>query len=331
MKTILGIDVGQAKLDVALVRDKQPIEHAQFDNSPRGLNQLWRFLRKRKATTLHACMEATGRYYETAAHFFYDHDAEVSVINPAQIKAYGRSQLSRNKTDKLDAALIADFCQSQQPPLWTPPDPSWYELQALVRHLADLQGDRQRQKNRLHALKNGAQASTTVQQRLQQQIAFLSQQIEQVKRDIQQHINQYPDLKHKRDLMASIKGIGILTAAKLLAEFRPLDDFKSIKQMVAFAGLNPRHRQSGTSVRGKTHISKMGGSALRAALYMPAIVAKNHNPILKAYAQGLAARGISKMEIIVAVMRKLLHQVFGILRSGQPFDPHYLQKEPLIA
>jgi len=111
----------------------------------------------------------------------------------------------------------------------------------------------------------------------------------------------------------------------LLAEFRAISQFSNVRQLVAYAGLNPRQRQSGSSVRGQSHISKTGRASIRAALYLPAVVAKRHNPILRAYAERLAQHGLCKMQVIVAVMRKLLHLVYGILKSGQPFDPHYLE------
>src|SRR5262249_48507448 len=154
--------------------------------------------------------------------------------------------------DKLDAELIADFCRTQQPPTWTPPDPAWKELQALVRHLQDLTTNRQQTRNRL-----GAQpASPIVIAQLQDQLAFLDRQIAQLKKLIHDHIDHHPDLQRQRGLLPSIPGIGDLTASKLLAEFRNIAAFDSPAQIVAFAGLNPKHHTSGTSIRGKTVISK---------------------------------------------------------------------------
>jgi len=331
MTTILGIDIAQEKFDITLLRDGHDPEIATFDNRQKGFQQLLRFLKRRKCQALHACMEATGVYYEELAHFLHNKGYRVSVVNPLQIKAYAQSQLRRNKTDRIDAAIIADFCQTQNPPLWTPPDPSYYELRALVRHLEDLENDRQRQRNRLHAIKHSALPSDVVVANLKRQIDFLSQQIKQVKKQIQDHISQHPDLKKQRNLLASIKGIGFLTAAKLLAEYGDMSQFDHVGQVVAFAGLNPKHRQSGSSVRGKTHISKIGRSTIRALLYMPAISAKRYNPLLQPLVKRLQAQGLCGMEIVVAVMRKLLHLAFGILKSGQPFDPNYLKKEAAFA
>ena len=319
MTAILGIDVAQATLAVALWREDRALERTEFDNTRSGFNKLHRFLKKRQVVPVHACLEATGRYWEHLAEFLVERGHTVSVVNPARIKKYAESQLQRNKTDRLDAEIIADFCRRQNPPLWSPPTPAQRELQTLVRHLSDLEADRQRQRNRLHALQHAAHPSQTVHHNLQQQIDFLTEQIEQVKQAIQDHIDRHPDLKQSHDLLDSIKGIGPLTAAKLLGEYGDMSQFTDVRQVVAFAGLNPRHRQSGSSVRGHTSISKIGCSSIRAALYMPAVVAKRVDPRLAAFADRLAARGLCQMEIIVAVMRKLLHFAFGVLKSQQPY------------
>jgi transposase len=319
MSAILGIDVAKDSFDVQLLRSDAPAETAQFDNTRAGFQKLARFLKKRRVQTLHACLEATGRYGEELALFLYQQQFSVSVVNPYRIKAYATSQLQRNKTDRLDAALIADFCRTQQPPLWTPPPPEWWELRQLVRHLEDLQQDRQRQHNRQLA----GSLPLLVQANLTEQLTLLDTQIAQVKRQIDDHLNQHPDLKRQADLLDTIPGLGRLTIAKLLAEFRDLSAFASVKQLVAFAGLNPRHRQSGTSVRGATTISKLGCASIRAALYMPAVVAKRFNPLLRTFALRLESRGLRPLQVVVAVMRKLLHLVYGVLKSGRPFDPDY--------
>lgn len=326
MMSHLGVDIAKETFSICWLSETTLT--GTFDNTPEGYTRLWRFLKKHgKLQNVHACLEATGRYGEALALFLHDKGLAVSVVNPARIKAYGQSQLRRNKTDQMDAALIAEFCQSQTPPLWTPPPPEWYELQALVRHLDDLQGDLQRQSNRLDAIRHSGQPSHTIIQQLEDHITLLKKQIEELKTLIQHHVDRHPDLKDKRDLLASIPGIGQLTASKLLAEIRYLQDFSDVRQLVAFTGLNPKHHQSGTSIRGKTRISKMGRASIRATLFMPAVVAKNHNPILKVFAQRLEQKGYTKMEIIVAVMRKLLHLAFGILKSGKPFDPLFLEKK----
>ena len=331
MTTFLGIDIAKETFEVKLIGDHFNPQHASFANTRSGFNKLHRFLKKRQLPDVHICMEATGVYYEALAEFLHQKGYAVSVVNPARIHAYADSQLRRNKTDKLDATVIADFCRTQNPPLWTPPDPYWYQLRDLVRHLEDLESDRQRQRNRLDARQSAYQSTPAVLANLQEQIDFLDGQIETVKQRIQDHIDQQPDLKRQRDLLVTIEGVGRLTAAKLLAEFRDFSAFDNVRQVVAFAGLNPQQKQSGTSVKGKPSISKIGQASIRATLYMPALVAKKHNSLLQPFVQRLEARGLRAMEIVVAVMRKLLHLAYGILKSGQPFDPNYLEKEVAIA
>jgi transposase len=320
----LGIDIAKDTLAVALWRAGQAVLQAEFANTPKGFMQLLRWLSNRVDGPVPICMEATGRYWERLAEFLVAHGYTVSVVNPARIKKYAESQLSRNKTDRLDAEVIADFCRTQQPAAWTPPAPAMRELQTLVRHLDDLQADYQRQRNRLHALQHAAHPSSLVLKQVQQQIEFLTTQIEQVKQALQAHIDQHPDLKQARDLLDTITGIGPLTAAKLLGELGDMRQFTDVRQVVAFAGLNPTQRQSGSSIRGKSTISKMGRASIRAALYLPAVVAKRYDPRLAAWADTLALRGLCPMEIIVAVMRKLVHLAFGVLKSGQPYDPHWM-------
>jgi transposase len=330
MSAILGIDIGKDQLVTVLLRRQHAPEPATFDNSLAGFKQLQRFLKKRRVRALHACMEATGRHYEALADFLDAQGWTVSVVNPARIKAYAEAQLSRNKTDALDAALIADFCRTQQPPRWTPPPPQQRQLQGHVRHLEDLQADEQRQRNRRHALQHAVQPNPLVLSNLEAQLTLLPAQIEQVKRAIQQHLNQHPDLKRDKDLLASIPGIGELTAGKLLAEFRAIRDFDNVRQLVAFAGLNPRQHQSGTTARGHTPISKQGHATIRAVLFLPAIVAKNRYPCLQPLIERWRQHGLCEMEIVVALMRKLLHFIFGVLKSGQPFDPLFLEKRAAV-
>ena len=319
MDGYLGIDVGKDGLDVELVRDRQH-EAQYFTNSEPGFAKLHSWVKRRlDPRVVHACLEATGPYSEAIAEFLYAQGYPVSVVNPARIKGYAESQLRRNKTDQLDAALIADFCRTQQPAAWTPPPPQVRHLQALVRHLDDLTQMRQQVNNRL---KSGTPL-VPVQQHLQAQLTLLDQQIAQTKQAIIDWLNQHPDLKRQKDLLTSIPGIGDLTAGKLLAECRDLRAFQDVRQLVAFAGLNPRHHTSGSSVRKKPTLSRTGSASLRAALYMPALAAMRFNPLLRAFADRLRSRGVPGKAIVAAVMRKLLHLAFGVVKSGQPFDPNW--------
>ena len=319
MNLYLGMDVSKETLDVCLLRGKDS-EYAQMSNSRKGFNQLHHWLQKRQASSVHVCLEATGIYGLEVAQFLHEKGYRVSVVNPARIKGFAQSQMRRSKTDKLDAAVIAAFCQALQPDRWTPPEPAWYELRALVRHIDDLQQTRQQQVNRLESATLPA-----VRDQLQQHITFIDAQIAQVKNQIKDHLKHFPHLKREVDLLKSIPGIGDLTAWRLLAEIGIISRFADIRQVVAFVGLDPTRHESGRSVRGGRHISRQGRASLRSALFMPALTAQRYNPLLHAFAQRLEANGKLPKQIVVAVMRKLLHLAYGILKSGHPFDPCYGQ------
>ena len=321
MNTWIGIDVSKASLDVVLLRLSDS-QHTQVPNSKAGFRTLENFFKKRCPDKAHVCLEATGLYGDGVAEFLFERGYTVSVVNPARIKAYGDSQLKRNKTDRSDAALIADFCRTQQPDAWQPLAPEIKELRAMLRHLDDLQAMRQQEANRLPS---GEQSAPVLAQ-LQQHLAFLEAQIAQIKREIDDHFKQHPDLKRQRDLLTSIKGIGALTAGRLLAELRDFRAFHNARQVAAFVGVTPRQHQSGSSIHRPSRMSKQGNAALRAALYMPAVSAKTHNPCVRALAERLKASGHSNMSILVAAMHKLLHLAFGVLKSGQPFDPLFHEK-----
>jgi transposase len=157
---------------------------------------------------------------------------------------------------------------------------------------------------------------------------YLKQQQQVIKKLIGDHFDQHPHLKQQRDLLTSIPGIGDMTASVLLAEIRDVSDYNNARQLAAYAGLTPCERSSGTSVKGKTRLSCTGNVRLRKALYLPAVVAMRHNPLLKAMSDQLLGRGKVKMQVIGALIRKLVHLAFGILKSQKPFDPNYLTATP---
>lgn len=325
MSMFVGIDVSKERLDWCLLSVKGS-EYGQASNNSQGFKQLQRWSKQRRVQQAHVCLEATGIYSSEVALYLHEQGYKVSVVNPARIKGFAESQMRRSKTDKLDAAVIADFCRALQPESWTPPEPAWFELRALLRQLEDLQQTRQQQVNRLHSA-----TSDVVKGQLQQLIALIDTQIEQLKRHIQDHLKQHPALQQAVDLLKSIKGIGDLTACRLVAEIRSIATFTDVRQLVAFVGLDPTRHDSGRTVRGSRAISRKGRAALRAALYMPALAAKKHNPVLRAFAQRLEANGKTPMQIVTAVMRKLLHLAYGVLKSGRPFDPFYGQSVVLAA
>lgn len=311
---VLGIDVSKDKLDCALcVEDKY--KSKAVANTQQGFEELLDCLHKWHVDAPHVCMEATGIYWEASAEFLAAHGMKVSVVNPAQIKAFGSSRLVRTKTDATDARLIADFCRRMAPEAWLPPSPAEQVLRAMVQRLDALQRMRIQERNRLDV------AREAVRKGIANHLAWLDKEIEALAKQIRDHINTDPDLKQKRDLLDSIPGVGERTIAAVLAFGADPDHFANARQCAAFAGLNPRQHQSGSSVNGKPRMSKVGHALLRKALYMPAIVTLYKTAWGKVFRDRLASAGKPPKLIIGAMMRKLLQVAFGVLKSGQPFNP----------
>lgn len=312
----LGIDVAKAKLDCALRLPDGKIRHKVVPNTPAGFDALLDWLDKQGAQGVHACMEATGTYWEAVAEFLTRSPATtVSVINPSQIKAFGASQLVRTKTDKVDASLIARFCCERCPPAWQPPSPAEQALRALVLRLDALQAMRIQESNRLEV------ARDAVREGIVNHLEWLDKEIERLIQDIHTHIDGNNVLKDKQQLLDSIPGLGERTIAVLLAYYADLTRFDNARQAAAFAGLDPRQHESGSSVKGRPRLSKVGHTFLRKALYMPAMVALYRTQWGRIFRQRLFNHGKPPMVAIGAMMRKLVHVAFGVLKSGKPFDP----------
>jgi transposase len=318
MESVLGIDVSKDSLDVVLVGGGRQV-HKVFANSAVGHDHLHNWLVAQRLRPVHVCLEATGQYGEGVAEYLHQRGYPVSVVNPARIKHYGESKLHCNKTDKADAALIAEFCQKEKPPLWAPLPEDVKHLRALVRRLDDLQTAYRQEHNRSLA----GEKDAWVLEDLRLHLDYLQARIRAARQAIQQHIEQHPILKSQQELLISIPGIGKLTAARLLAEIGDISAFEDAPQLAAYVGLNPKGSQSGSSVHKKAHVSKEGRAFLRYILYMPAIVARKHNPVIREFCERLADKRLAEMAIVVAAMRKLIHIVFGVLKNQRPFDPDY--------
>jgi transposase len=318
----LGLDIAKLKFNACLVRADGKLRHRVFPNSPTGFAQLCDWLVRQGVERVHACLEATGAYGDSLAAYLHEAGHTVSIVNPAAIKAYAQSHLSRTKTDRVDAALIAGFCAERKPPQWHTPAPEVRELQALVRRLESLTEMRTMEENRLCSGISVAAVKASVEEVL----AYLSEQVKKTEALIRDHINRHPGLKQQSELLDSIPGIGETTAAVLLAEVPDTSQYRSARQVAAFAGLVPRERQSGSSVRGRVRLSKIGNARLRKALYFPAVTALRCSPFFQQWAEGLRHRGKSKMAVIGAAMRKLVHLAYGVLKTGKPFDPLWAKR-----
>lgn len=310
-----GIDVAKNKLAIILLTAAGKRLEKSCPNTTAGHQDLVRWLARHGTGAVAIGLEATGGYHDAVALALHEAGHRVSVLNPQAIAAYAKSQLRRAKTDPVDARVIADYMRTQQPPAWTPAPLEARQLQALVRRLDALLDMRTQETNRLEI------AAPIVQPSIRGTIEHLTAEITAVHAQIRTHIDQFPTLRTQRDLLQSIPGIGETTAAIVLGEIGSIHRFAAARQLAAFAGLVPQVKQSGTSVRGRGTLTPHGARRLRQALYFPALAAQRWNPILRAFAQRLRAAGKPKMVIVVAVMRKLLHQIYGVLRSGHSFLP----------
>lgn len=322
-KEILGIDIAKDKFDVVLLMGEAS-RHKVFANHPAGFVALLSWLRSRGAGNLHACMEATGSYWEEVAMALHEAAYTVSVVNPAQVRAFAKSQLRRTKNDKVDAGVIAHFCRALSPQPWTPPAPELRQLRALTRRQEDLQHLLVEEKNRLSA----PGSSQQVKDSIQRTIAALEGEMNALQRQVKEHIEGHPLLKERCNLLTSIPGVGLDTAASLLGELSHIDTFQSARQLAAYFGLTPFQRQSGSSIRGRPRLSKAGRSRLRKLLFFPALAASRYNPLIRPFYHRLLAAGKPKMLALAASMRKLLHIVFGVLKHNTPFLPNHCPSLP---
>lgn len=312
----LGIDVAKAKLDCALRLPEGKIRHKVVENSPEGFQALRTWLDKQGATPFHACMEATGIYWEAVAEFLAAIEgSRVSVTNPAQIKAFAASRMARTKTDKADAKLIATFCAERRPEAWQAPPAAEQLLRALVLRLEALHTMHTQESNRLQV------ARPALTEGIALHLEWLDKEIKRLSQAIREHIDGDTGLRDKQRLLDSIPGLGERTIAVLLAFYANPMRFDNSRQAAAFAGLDPRQHESGSSVKGKPRMSKVGHSFLRKALYMPAMATLYHTAWGTHFRCRLAAAGKPPMLIIGAMMRKLVHVAFGVLKSGKTFNP----------
>lgn len=318
MTAVLGIDIAKASFDATLLDGQGGQRRKHLSNNEAGFKQLHAWLQRHTEGPVHVCMESTSIYWEALAEYLHEAGYEVSVVNPMRIKGYAMSQMRRSKTDPLDGDVIAAFCQTQQPKQWTPPTAEQRKLRALVRHLEALKKSRTQQQNRLATCRD-----EEVKASLATLLAAINQEIERVEARIRSFFDDHPDLREKKQLLESISGIGETTATRLLGEMYDLADYNSARAAAADAGVTTSHYRSGTTVRRRPKMSRMGKAAVRGALHYPAITAIRYNPLVRQLAQRLEAKGKHKRVIHVAAMRKLLHIAYGVLKNGKPFDPAY--------
>ena len=310
----LGIDIGKANLHCELLQEDRSARKS-FSNNQKGFEQLAAWLANRGAAEVHACLESTGAYGDAIAEYLHDRGLIVSVVNPSQIKSFGKSLLTRAKTDEIDAGIIAQFCKSHKPPAWNPGTAEMRAFRALVRRRETLTQMIASEKNRLEAA-----TDIKVTASIESTIAALELQLDQLNRDIDDHLDRHTNIREMVDRLDEIPGFGELTAQKVVAETSGFCVRGGADAMVAYAGLNPTIYQSGKTLR-RGRISKTGNAALRKALYYAALAAKNKSPYFRSFVERMKAASKRPKVIIVAIMRKLLVLAYTLVTKGTRFDP----------
>lgn len=314
----VGIDVSKNHLDVAIRWQDGRWLHQQFAYTPSGQQQIVDWLQSHEVVGSWVCLEATGRYSLPIATTLHQAGYRICLEAPYRTKHFAKSLMTRQKTDKVDAHLLAQYVAVMTPREWSPPTLSFQNVQDLKRLLDDFNEDRTRVINRLEGLR----LSSPARRHLEQQLVQLEQGIQQVKQELAEAMDADDHFSQSLSLLTSIKGIGDTSARQLLAEIADWTAFGSADDLVSFAGLSPQHFQSGQK-KGYSRLSKRGNANIRKTLYFPALSAMQHNPHLKVFAQRLKGYGKAKMQVVVAVMRKLLVLAYTIMKSGQPYDPNY--------
>lgn len=308
----IGIDIAKEKFDVVLLQEKNHL-HRTFMNKLEGFQACEKWIKEQAKGEPWICMEATGCYGEGLADYLYAQEIRVSVVNALQIKNFAKSLLSRNKTDKLDAKIIAAYCEHMKPALFT----SRSEPQKVTRDLSQLIDTLKQQ---LVRLKNQSESTRTKigEEALSSVTGMLEERIKELEKKLEEQIQEDKEMSEKSELLTSIEGIGKTTAYRVLAYLPQISHFESAKQLAAFIGVTPQQRESG-QFKGKTRMTSYGHARLRKALYMPALTAKRRKTF-EPFVRRLEKNEVSKKGIVGAMMRKLAHIIYGVLKSGKRFD-----------
>ena len=312
----LGIDVSKLELSVALLKDNKSIK-LKFSNDIVGFKKLYKWLCANKATDIKMCMEATGHYSLGIADFLYQKKCDVYIINPFCIKSFANGKLSRNKTDEADAVIIAQYIKQTQAAPYKPAPKIIREIRELDKTLEAMKINRAQVKTRLA---DGSYLPQKIISIWKTTLEHLDLQIKNIETSLHDLISAKSELKQDYENLQTIPGISSTTAITILALVPDISEFINARQLAAFAGLTPKQRTSGRSIRGKTKLSKMGSIRLRKALFFPAISAKQYNPVVKKFCDNLRNKSKCKMVVIGAAMRKLMHIIFAIFKHKVVFN-----------
>ena len=323
-----GVDVSQHTLDVAAGGPTGPVRTGQFPNTASGHRQLIRWLTK-GGHTAHVVLEATGVYsFDLSLALHAAQRIAVMVVNPRAARQFAEACLQRSSTDATMARALREYAARMKFVPWTPPTERVRTLRAIARRLAALAGERAGELNRAHAAAASADTPPVVVNDLAVNVRHLQRRITALERHAEGLIHSDPDLHRADQHLLSVRGIATTSAIQLLGELLVLPADMTVRQWVAHSGLDGRHVTSGTSVHKAPRISKRGNAHLRRVLYMPALVAVQHEPHIRAFYEQLLAAGKRPLQALVAVMRKLLHAIYGMLKTHTDFDGAKFRRLP---
>jgi transposase len=317
METLfVGIDISKDTFDLALPAGGKFTSH-QLPNTPEGFNELLPLL----PPQAQCVMEASGSYYLPLATFLAQKQVPVSIVNPLSVKRFSQMRLIRAKTDKADACLLSQFGQNQKPPLWQPKKEVLAQLAQLQTLLQGYIKHKTALLNQEEAFSHSGVANPALYDSLQSMLKNLNEQIGSLEKEIEKAAKkEFADLL---DLLTSIPGIGKKTAIALCVMSDGFTRFDSDKQLAAYIGIAPRIFESGTSVKGKSHICKLGMGEMRRLLYLCSWQACSKNKACRQLYERLLAKGKAKMVALIAVARKLLGQAFAIAKSKRAYDENF--------
>ena len=325
MSVHVGLDVGSRSTAMAWRQKGRPAGTWDIDQTPKGRkNAVKKLLALNPVSVV---MEATGIYYLDLAIELSAAGLPVSVINPKSSRNFARLMLQHNKTDAIDAQLLAEYGERMTPRIWKAPTPGQLELRAIGRHINRLTCHRTRAKNELHALLATETTSRLLIEDEEEAIAMFDKRIERFRAAGRELIANDPTLSAQFGHMTAAPGMGDVSTLAVLAELTTLPTTLKSAQVSRHAGLDVRVTQSGTSIDKPGRLSKSGNAYLRSAMFMPAMSAIRCDPYVKAFYEGLVSRGKRKMQAICAVMRKYLTGLWACMHAGQDFDTAKLFSE----
>jgi transposase len=331
IKHIIGIDVSKDTLDVQFASLSDTQEQlfsatAHIPNTLPGFRKLLRWSKRclgASRTVPWFVMEATGVYHEHLAYFLSEHGCQVAVILPTKMKHYFKSLDTKSKTDRLDARGIAQFGLERPLEAWRPPSSQMRALKALVREHTSVNEQATQIKNQLHAKHHSHQSLPQSIQRLRGQLKLLEQHMADIEREILEIIQADDDLHARINNIVTARGIGIMTAVRVVAETNGFALIRNSKQLSIYAGFDVVLKQSGLR-SGRPAISRKGNKYLRQAVFMPALASIRFNPVLREFYHRLIRSKANKMVAVVAVARKLLLLIYALWKTNVPFNPNHL-------